>query len=64
MSSPIVLRPGAVNLAQWRELYRGAAVRLDPAALVERVVGLDEAADALAALGSGIAGAGITVVVP
>lgn len=41
-----------------------AAGRLDPAALVERVVGLDEAADALAALGSGTAGAGITVVVP
>ncbi len=28
-----------------------AAGRLDPARLVERVVGLDEAADALAALG-------------
>lgn len=41
-----------------------AAGRLDPGALVERVVGLDEAADALAALGSGTAGAGITVVVP
>lgn len=38
--------------------------RLDPARLVERVVGLDEAAAALAALGSGTAGAGITVVVP
>lgn len=40
------------------------AGRLDPAGLVERVVGLDQAADALAALGSGTAGAGITVVVP
>ncbi len=38
--------------------------RLDPARLVERVVSLDEAAAALAALGSGNAGAGITVVVP
>jgi alcohol dehydrogenase len=37
---------------------------LDPSRLVERVVGLDEAADALAALGAGTAGAGITVVVP
>ena len=41
-----------------------AAGRLDPARLVERVVGLDQAADALAALGAGTAGAGITVVVP
>ena len=40
------------------------AGRLDPARLVERVVGLDEAAAALAALGDGTAGAGITVVVP
>jgi len=38
MSSPLVLRPGAVSLAQWRDFYRGAEVRLDPAALpaVER----------------------------
>ncbi|MDG2524693.1 histidine ammonia-lyase [Stenotrophomonas sp. HITSZ_GD] len=38
MSSPLVLRPGAVTLAQWRALYHGADVRLDPAALaaVER----------------------------
>lgn len=41
-----------------------AAGRLDPARLVERVVGLDEAGGALAALGTGTAGAGITVVVP
>ncbi|HEY0119023.1 MAG TPA: alcohol dehydrogenase catalytic domain-containing protein [Cellulomonas sp.] len=41
-----------------------AAGRLDPGRLVERVVGLDEAAGALAALGAGTAGAGITVVVP
>jgi alcohol dehydrogenase len=41
-----------------------ASGRLDPAGLVERVVGLDEAAGALAALGSGTAGPGITVVVP
>ncbi|MCC6828350.1 MAG: histidine ammonia-lyase [Novosphingobium sp.] len=27
----IVLTPGAVTLAQWRALYRGARVRLDPA---------------------------------
>jgi len=41
-----------------------AAGSLDPSRLVERVVGLDEAASALAALGEGTAGAGITVVVP
>ena len=28
----VVLRPGAVPLAAWREIYRGAAVSLDPAA--------------------------------
>jgi histidine ammonia-lyase len=27
----ILLRPGAVGLAQWRAVYRGASVRLDPA---------------------------------
>ncbi|WOS42612.1 histidine ammonia-lyase [Xanthomonas rydalmerensis] len=27
----ILLRPGAVSLAQWRAVYRGASVRLDPA---------------------------------
>ncbi len=30
--SEILLRPGAVSLAQWRAIYRGAALRLDPAA--------------------------------
>ncbi|MBB4125072.1 histidine ammonia-lyase [Xanthomonas translucens] len=29
MSNEIVLRPGAVSLAQWRAVYRGASVRLD-----------------------------------
>jgi alcohol dehydrogenase len=41
-----------------------ASGALDPARLVERVVGLDEAPAALAALGTGTAGPGITVVVP
>ena len=27
----ILLKPGAVTLAQWRALYRGAPARLDPA---------------------------------
>jgi len=38
MSSTLVLRPGAVSLAQWRDLYRGASARLDPGCLpaVER----------------------------
>ncbi len=31
MTDSLVLRPGAVSLAQWRAVYRGAAVRLDPA---------------------------------
>ncbi|HZX88845.1 MAG TPA: aromatic amino acid lyase, partial [Reyranella sp.] len=30
--SPIQLAPGTVPLAAWREVYRGAAVALDPAA--------------------------------
>ena len=32
MISPLVLRPGHVPLAQWRQLYRGASVRLDASA--------------------------------
>ena len=27
----VTLRPGDVPLAQWRAIYRGAEVRLDPA---------------------------------
>ncbi len=36
--SSIVLRPGAVSLAQWRAVYRGASITLDPACapLIER----------------------------
>ncbi len=36
--SSIVLRPGAVSLAQWRAVYRGAPITLDPACapLIER----------------------------
>ncbi|MBY0322152.1 MAG: histidine ammonia-lyase [Reyranella sp.] len=30
--SPVLLAPGAVPLAAWRDIYRGAAVTLDPAA--------------------------------
>ncbi|MCD7096877.1 histidine ammonia-lyase [Stenotrophomonas sp. MMGLT7] len=32
MSSSLVLRPGAVTLAQWRAIHAGAGVRLDPTA--------------------------------
>ncbi|MCW4455488.1 histidine ammonia-lyase [Flavobacterium sp. MXW15] len=32
MNSPLVLRPGHVPLAQWRQVYRGAHVRLDDSA--------------------------------
>lgn len=31
MTDSILLRPGAVSLAQWRAIYQGASVRLDPA---------------------------------
>jgi histidine ammonia-lyase len=50
--SPIVLDPGHVGLAQWREIYRGAPVGLDPgagpriaagAAAVERILTRGEA---------------------
>ena len=36
--SEIVLKPGAVSLSEWRAVYRGASVRLDPSCLpaVER----------------------------
>jgi histidine ammonia-lyase len=30
--SPVLLEPGAVPLAAWRDIYRGASVTLDPAA--------------------------------
>ena len=29
----MILNPGDVSLAQWREIYRGAACTLNPAAL-------------------------------
>ncbi|WP_442681695.1 histidine ammonia-lyase [Stenotrophomonas sp. JC08] len=32
MTSPLVLRPGHVPLAQWRQIYQGAHVRLDESA--------------------------------
>jgi histidine ammonia-lyase len=47
----VVLKPGAVTLAKWQAIYRGAAVRLDPsaapliaasAASVERIVAKGE----------------------
>lgn len=33
MNTPLVLRPGHVSLSQWRQVYRGAAITLDPDAL-------------------------------
>lgn len=50
-TSPLTLTPGQVPLAQWRAIYRGAALRLDPAsaeavaasaATVERIVARGE----------------------
>jgi histidine ammonia-lyase len=29
----LILHPGEVSLAEWREVYRGATIRLDPAAV-------------------------------
>jgi histidine ammonia-lyase len=50
--NPVVLNPGEVSLAQWREIYRGARVELGPsaapriaagAAAVERILARGEA---------------------
>ena len=32
-NTPLVLRPAHVPLAQWRQVYRGARIALDPACL-------------------------------
>jgi len=44
LEHPMILRPGAVTLAQWREIHEGAAVELDTACLpaverAERTIG-------------------------
>lgn len=46
MSNTLTLRPGQVSLAQWRQVYRGARVRLDAGAQAA----VQRSADAVAAI--------------
>jgi len=46
--SPITLRPGAVSLADWRRIYRGAKLRLHPASAGPIQAGADAIAAILA----------------
>lgn len=46
MSNTLTLRPGQVSLAQWRQVYRGARVRLDASAQAA----VQRSADAVAAI--------------
>ncbi|MBD7920627.1 histidine ammonia-lyase [Xanthomonas bonasiae] len=55
MSNEIVLRPGAVSLAQWRAVYRGAGVRLDPAC-AEAVLRSAQTVEAIVAKGAPVYG--------
>ncbi|MCC4596937.1 histidine ammonia-lyase [Xanthomonas campestris pv. phormiicola] len=55
MSNAIVLRPGAVSLAQWRAVYRGAGVRLDPAC-AETVLRSAQTVEAIVAKGAPVYG--------
>jgi histidine ammonia-lyase len=52
---PITLRPGAVSLDQWRHVYRGADVRVDPASLPAVEAGA-RAVDAIVATGEPVYG--------
>ncbi|MET0548384.1 MAG: histidine ammonia-lyase [Xanthomonas sp.] len=51
----ILLRPGAVSLAQWRAVYRGASVRLDPAC-AEAVLRSAHTVEAIVATGAPVYG--------
>ncbi|WP_312347546.1 histidine ammonia-lyase [Stenotrophomonas acidaminiphila] len=55
MNSPLTLRPGHVPLAQWRQIYRGARVRLDAAAQAA-VLRSAQAVDAIVARGEPVYG--------
>ncbi|MEE7548851.1 aromatic amino acid lyase, partial [Xanthomonas sp. Kuri4-1] len=55
MSSSLVLQPGAVDLAHWRAVYRGAALRLDPAAAAA-VLRSAQTVDAIVARGEPVYG--------
>ncbi|UYC13890.1 histidine ammonia-lyase [Xanthomonas sp. CFBP 8445] len=51
----ILLRPGAVSLAQWRDVYRGAGVRLDPAC-ADAVLRSAQTVEAIVASGAPVYG--------
>ncbi|MCI2246094.1 histidine ammonia-lyase [Xanthomonas sp. PPL568] len=51
----ILLRPGAVSLAQWRAVYRGAGVRLDPAC-ADAVLRSAQTVEAIVASGAPVYG--------
>ncbi|MDV0437416.1 histidine ammonia-lyase [Xanthomonas sacchari] len=51
----ILLRPGAVSLAQWRAVYRGAGVRLDPAC-ADAVLRSAQTVEAIVATGAPVYG--------
>ena len=55
MTDSILLRPGAVSLAQWRAVYRGARVQLDPAC-AEAVRSSSQTVDAIVAKGEPVYG--------
>ncbi|WP_433851643.1 histidine ammonia-lyase [Stenotrophomonas nitritireducens] len=55
MNSPLVLRPGHVPLAQWRQVYRGAHVRLDASAQAA-VLRSAQVVDAIVAKGEPVYG--------
>jgi len=55
MNSPLVLRPGHVPLAQWRQVYRGAHVRLDASAQAA-VLRSAQVVDAIVARGEPVYG--------
>jgi len=55
MNSPLVLRPGHVPLAQWRQVYRGARVRLDASAQAA-VLRSAQVVDAIVARGEPVYG--------
>lgn len=55
MTSPIVLTPGAVTLAQWHAIHAGAALALDPAA-AEAVARSAQTVEAIVARGEPVYG--------
>jgi histidine ammonia-lyase len=55
MSLSVLLRPGAVSLAQWRAIYRGAGVQLDPAC-AEAVLRSAQTVEAIVAKGAPVYG--------